>query len=250
MGCLLSSVVFILFYWQHSGFPPPPPVRAPRSLSLPTPVFQCKGLTQDLYHTSQGHYHWATSPNLTLSLKNKKNLKRREVTGPCNSGNVSRVWWYMPVIPATLKAKQEDCKFKTSLVYIVRPCLKIFKKQVWVSHLPNKHEALSSTLGFFFFLKQGNVSSSTTKFRDSNDVISPLYLDSLFYMSLAWDCITPLTFFSLNQCFSDFNMNHLEGLLKHRWLGSPHLQFLIQQVWSNTWKLACLSKSQVYWGHI
>jgi hypothetical protein len=30
----------------------------------------------------------------------------------------------MPVIPALRRLRQEDCKFKVSLAYIVRPCLK------------------------------------------------------------------------------------------------------------------------------
>lgn len=32
--------------------------------------------------------------------------------------------WPTPVIPALRKLKQKDCKFKTSLSYITRPCLK------------------------------------------------------------------------------------------------------------------------------
>jgi hypothetical protein len=27
-------------------------------------------------------------------------------------------WWYMPVIPALWRLKQQDCKFKVSLGYI------------------------------------------------------------------------------------------------------------------------------------
>jgi hypothetical protein len=37
------------------------------------------------------------------------------------------VWWYIPVIPALGKLRQEDCKLEASLYYKVRPCLK--KKQ-------------------------------------------------------------------------------------------------------------------------
>jgi hypothetical protein len=33
-------------------------------------------------------------------------------------------WWYTPVIQALRRGKEADRKFKTSLDYIVRPCLK------------------------------------------------------------------------------------------------------------------------------
>jgi hypothetical protein len=39
-------------------------------------------------------------------------------------------WWCMPVIPALLRLRQEDHKFKTSLGYIARPCLEKKKKTV------------------------------------------------------------------------------------------------------------------------
>jgi hypothetical protein len=35
------------------------------------------------------------------------------------------MWWGIPVIPATQGVRKEDYKFKASLVYIARPCLKI-----------------------------------------------------------------------------------------------------------------------------
>jgi hypothetical protein len=34
------------------------------------------------------------------------------------------VWWYIPVIPAIRRLRWENPKFKPSLGYIVRPCLK------------------------------------------------------------------------------------------------------------------------------
>jgi hypothetical protein len=34
------------------------------------------------------------------------------------------VWWFIPVMPAFGKLKQEDCKFVASLGYIVRLYLK------------------------------------------------------------------------------------------------------------------------------
>jgi hypothetical protein len=34
------------------------------------------------------------------------------------------VWQYMSIIPAFRRLRQEDCEFKTSLGYIVRPCVK------------------------------------------------------------------------------------------------------------------------------
>jgi hypothetical protein len=37
---------------------------------------------------------------------------------------LSWVWWYMPVIPALRRWRQEEAKFKTSLGYIGRSSLK------------------------------------------------------------------------------------------------------------------------------
>jgi ubiquinone/menaquinone biosynthesis C-methylase UbiE len=37
---------------------------------------------------------------------------------------VVHVWWYTSVIPVLGRLKQEDCKFKASLGYTVRVCLK------------------------------------------------------------------------------------------------------------------------------
>jgi hypothetical protein len=34
------------------------------------------------------------------------------------------MWWYIPIIPALRRLRQEDLKVETSLGYIVRPCLK------------------------------------------------------------------------------------------------------------------------------
>jgi hypothetical protein len=41
----------------------------------------------------------------------------------------SLVWWYMLVNPALGRPGQEDCKFKISLSYIVRACLKKERKE-------------------------------------------------------------------------------------------------------------------------
>jgi hypothetical protein len=35
--------------------------------------------------------------------------------------------WFMPVIPALGRMRQEDHKFKVNLGYLVRPCLKSLK---------------------------------------------------------------------------------------------------------------------------
>lgn len=37
--------------------------------------------------------------------------------------------WYPPVIPAFSSQRQEDCEFKTNMVYIVRHCLKKKKRK-------------------------------------------------------------------------------------------------------------------------
>jgi hypothetical protein len=47
----------------------------------------------------------------------------------------SQVWWYMSVIPALGRLRQEDHEFSVSLDYIVRPGLKNQKKKVSFSHL-------------------------------------------------------------------------------------------------------------------
>jgi tRNA A22 N-methylase len=53
-------------------------------------------------------------------------------------GAASLAWWYMPVIPALRRQRQEEPQLKISLGYIVRPCLKKNKiSQVLVAHTCN-----------------------------------------------------------------------------------------------------------------
>jgi hypothetical protein len=33
----------------------------------------------------------------------------------------NQVWWYLPVIPALGRLRQEDLQFETSLGYVVKP---------------------------------------------------------------------------------------------------------------------------------
>jgi hypothetical protein len=48
---------------------------------------------------------------------------------PITNSIHSWAWWYIPVIPAPRRLRQEDCKFKVSLGYIVRPSLKKKKRE-------------------------------------------------------------------------------------------------------------------------
>jgi hypothetical protein len=54
--------------------------------------------------------HEALSSNATTEKKKKK--------------KVSLVWWDRPAIPALGKLRQENCKFKANLHYIMRSWLK------------------------------------------------------------------------------------------------------------------------------
>jgi hypothetical protein len=45
-----------------------------------------------------------------------------EYTNDQNSPS-SWTWWFMPIIPALGMLRQENCAFKASLCYTVRPCL-------------------------------------------------------------------------------------------------------------------------------
>jgi hypothetical protein len=42
----------------------------------------------------------------------------------CSRARAGWAWWYMPVIPALRRLKQEDLEFEASLFKTVRPCLK------------------------------------------------------------------------------------------------------------------------------
>lgn len=52
-------------------------------------------------------------------------LHREETVGH----NVSRVWYHVPVIPATGKLTQEDCELRASLDYNSETCLKPTRQQ-------------------------------------------------------------------------------------------------------------------------
>jgi hypothetical protein len=41
----------------------------------------------------------------------------------------SQVWWHTPEFPALRRLRQEDSKFKASLGYTAKPCLKNQKKK-------------------------------------------------------------------------------------------------------------------------
>jgi hypothetical protein len=59
-------------------------------------IRKCRALSSTLYH----------------------HLKKKECHAVC---------WYMPLIPALRRLRQEGHKFETSLDYILRPCLKTNK---------------------------------------------------------------------------------------------------------------------------
>jgi hypothetical protein len=50
------------------------------------------------------------------------------------------VWWYIPVIPAIRRLRWENPKFKPSLGYIVRPCLKKKKNVQGLGFDPQQHK--------------------------------------------------------------------------------------------------------------
>jgi hypothetical protein len=61
------------------------------------------------------------------------------------------VGWYIPVIPAVRKLQQEDCKFKPSFNYIVRPFLrkqtnKIIAQALGIEYI-NTQKSLRNILG-------------------------------------------------------------------------------------------------------
>jgi hypothetical protein len=41
---------------------------------------------------------------------------------------LSRVWWYVPIIPALGRRRQEYCKFKANLSYITKIYIKTLRK--------------------------------------------------------------------------------------------------------------------------
>jgi hypothetical protein len=43
--------------------------------------------------------------------------------------NLRWVWWFMPIIPALGRPRQEDCEFQANLSYMARPCQEREKKR-------------------------------------------------------------------------------------------------------------------------
>jgi hypothetical protein len=54
-----------------------------------------------------------------------------------------QAWWYIPIIPALRRLRQEDCEFKTSLGYIVKLYL---KKITIILFFSNGHQHAAASL--------------------------------------------------------------------------------------------------------
>jgi hypothetical protein len=80
---------------------------------------------QKVFHTvTTGECYQAYFLGRPGVLHLKTNFKRLDPIFLLKSGETSWAWWFTPVIPGLGRLKQEDHKFKVSLDYKVRPCLK------------------------------------------------------------------------------------------------------------------------------
>jgi hypothetical protein len=69
---------------------------------------------------------------------------------------MSQAWWFIPVISALRRLRQEDHEFETSLGYTVKPCL---KKKKNMQNYDLRFSQSGESLHEFFFFKDTNLSN-------------------------------------------------------------------------------------------